>query len=388
MTVGTRLCLAGACLLLAGSAGGPRTLPSDAFVWQRRWSPALDHAVSEGATLFATWHVLAADIDAAGEVNRTQPDWTVLTAQGHRAVPVIRVEGRIGPSRVAALLAAMPAVLDGVPKAARAALEIDHDAATAQLAAYAAFLRALRARLPPGTMLSVTTLPDWTRAAGFAELAHAADRLVLQVHAVADPRLGLFDPARALAAAHGLADATRTPFLLSLPAYGARVAETAAGMRVQSEAPLLDGLAGEERAVSPGVVADFLARLRADPPDTLDGLVWFRLPVAGDRRAWGEATLRAVVTGQVLDGRVAVSARPGRTPGLSDIVLANAGRTDGTLPRRIDLPPGCLAADGLGQYVIDGSGLALRGRGVGMLGAGAQMLAGWMRCAGELHAED
>jgi hypothetical protein len=384
------------CLLLSGAAPRARALRSDAFIWQLAWTPALADAVAGQRRTFAVWHVLAADIPDAGSPVLARADWTALLAGGHAALPVIRIEGQLTPDRAPGVLAAIVRLVAGLPPAVRAGVEIDHDAATGRLGGYAAFLRAMRASLPPGTALWATALPTWLGAPGFGRVADAVDRLVLQVHAADDPRLGVFDAGRALDAVRRLGRRAGTPFLVSLPAYGARVSVSEAGLRVASEAALLDGQAGAEMAASPDVVAGFLRRLRADPPDGLVGLVWFRLPVAGDRRAWGAATLRRVAEGAPLEAHVAVLARPARAAGVTDILVANTGATDGVLPRRIALPPGCVAADGLGQYVVDDETLVLRGAGApaeaGLLPAGGVVPAGWMRCAphgaGDLHAQD
>ncbi len=340
------------------------------------------------ADLFATWHVLAAEIPSNDSPVLSQADWALVVAGGHPAVPVLRIEGHVTAERAPRLRAAILAVLAGLPPELRRSVEIDHDAATSQLAAYAGFLRTLRQALPAGAQLSATALPTWLGSPDFAPFADSVDRLVLQLHSVDDPRLGLFRPARALDWTRALARRTRTPFLVALPAYGARISDGAGGLRVTSESALLDGEAGAEIAADPADVADFLERLRQDPPDTLQGIAWFRLPVDGDRRAWAAATLRAVLAGGEL-ARTTIATRPGDAPGVREILVANAGETDGALPRGIVLPTGCLAADGLGQYVIDGGRLVLRGAGGGLLPPHSASLAGWMRCADAgLHAEE
>jgi hypothetical protein len=66
-----------------------------------------------------------------------------------------------------------------------AGVQIDFDAATRGLESYAAFLRGLRAELPPGTGLSVTGLLDWSSGGdgpALNVLAGTVDEVVLQTY--------------------------------------------------------------------------------------------------------------------------------------------------------------------------------------------------------------
>lgn len=377
-------------LLLMTRSAMPGAVPSDAYIWQRRWTPGVASAVAANAALFGTWHVLAAEIGDAGQVVTTGADWTAATHDQHRVVPVIRIEGTIDAARAATLVPAILAIRAALPAAVRGRIEIDHDSPTARLAAYGAFLCSLRAAMPDAS-LAATALPTWLSASDFDAVADAVDLLILQVHSIDDPRTGVFDPARAARWTAALARRTRRPFLVALPAYGARVVGRPGGpvLAVAAEASVLDGAPGQEIAAAPQAVAAFLDHLRRDQPDGLRGVVWFRLPVAEDRRAWSIGTLRAVATGQVPHPSVAIQTRPGWTAGLRDIVVVNTGDTDAALPPVVSLPPGCAAADGVGVYRRDGE--ALRQEGRGLLPAHATVLAGWMRCpeaGGERHAAE
>ena len=64
-------------------------------------------------------------------------------------------------------------------------LQIDFDARTRHLEDYAAFLRDLRHRLPPGTKLGITGLLDWSANGdprGLDALAGTVDEVVLQIY--------------------------------------------------------------------------------------------------------------------------------------------------------------------------------------------------------------
>ena len=72
-------------------------------------------------------------------------------------------------------------------------------------------------------------------------------------------------------------------------AYGVRVTrrEDRSMLAVESEEPLLaGGYSAGELIVSPQAVSSLLRELERDPPSSLTGIVWFRLPVVGDIRAW------------------------------------------------------------------------------------------------------
>jgi hypothetical protein len=77
------------------------------------------------------------------------------------------------------------------------------------------------------------------------------------------------------------------------------------------------------------------AELRADPPAHLAGLIWFRLPLANDRRAWSLTTLRAVVRGDALSSRLAL--KLSAQEGLYDIGISNEGNLDSAWPERVTL---------------------------------------------------
>ncbi len=155
-------------------------------------------------------------------------------------------------------------------------------------------------------------------------------------------------------------------------------------LAVESEEPLLaGGYSASEMIVSPEEVSALLRDLERNPPRSLAGIVWFRLPVAGDVRAWSPATWRAVVLGQPLRPRVEALAEKSDTPGMSNIVLINDGEVDAELPVRIDLPPSCAIADGINGYTLAHreSGLSIERQQDGLIPGHRRRLIGWMRCS-------
>jgi len=372
-----------ACLaiILAASprSAGPGGMPAaEAYVWQRVWTPELVAALQANADVVTRWHVLIAQGGAHGPFARFAPDWGAIARAGRPAIPVIRIDGQIDPLAVARLAQTAAALIATVPAAARARIEIDHDCATARLASYAEFLATVRGLLPPGTRIDITALPTWLHAPDLGKLIAAADRLILQVHGIDDPRTALFDPARASAWVGALSRRTTRPFVVAVPAYGARIVRDANGglQAASAERVQADPRPGSELIVAPADVAAFLQRLRLENADQVAGIVWFRLPLPGDLRAWSATTLRHVSQGRKLSPHVRVSLQPALADAAQQIALVNDG-DDTDLPARLTLSPGC-AGDAIGAYISNGRNfMRIRND---LLRSGAHMVVGWQLC--------
>jgi len=359
---------------------------SDAYIWQRQWTGPLAQALESSTPLIRHWRVLAVDVDRYGWPDHTKPDFTRLIASGRPVVMVVRIEGQIDKD-LDYLYVRIPEWVEAWRKAglSPAALEIDHDAATARLPTYVDFLKQLRAKLPPDLPLSITALPTWMDSPVLDQLLATVSESVLQVHAVLDPMRGLFDPQQALAWARAYARRAPHPWRIALPAYGARVAWNNQGRMIAVESErnvLVDGAESRELVVVPQVIATFLRDLRDQPPTRLEGLAWFRLPTAEDSRAWSLATWHTVMAQDALQSMLVAGLRSTQAAGLFDIVLANKGNMDDRLPLRVALPAGCGAADGINGYAVERTdqGLRLLRRQDGLLRAGRERRIGWMRC--------
>ena len=100
------------------------------------------------------------------------------------------------------------------------------------------------------------------------------------------PQQGLFDGPLALHWVRQYAAVTPKPFRVALPAYGmALLGFDAQGAQVESESSLRVAGNGRELTVAPQQIADFLQTLAQQTPPRLRGIIWFRLPLADDRRA-------------------------------------------------------------------------------------------------------
>lgn len=384
-----RLLMAGTALVCLHSAA-LSPLPvfhQDAYIWQRAWTPAVSAALEQSNAYVDGWRVLAAETGADGNLRPVHPDWVELARSSRPVTPVIRIDGQLDswdPTRVSDEVVAILGELrsQGVPVAG---VEIDYDCATRRLPLYSRFLTGLRPRL--GTLrLSITALPAWLESTDLDTLLAQTDEVVLQVHAVRDPRSGLFDPAVARGWIDAFSSRVHGQFRVALPDYGARVSWSPDGhlLSVESEMPrLVRGHDATELMAAPDDVAMLLASLRKDPPPHLAGVVWFRLPTDADERTWSLATWQAVMRGMRPTASATVVLRASSTPGMSDVVLENAFQTDAMLPARIELPKTCSEADGANGYSLDetGPGLALMRAQKGLLHGHYSRLIGWARCA-------
>jgi len=366
--------------LQTGTPSAP--LPHDAYIWQRAWTPRVIAAAERSADLVRTWRVLLAEADSTGRWIKVAIPWEALQATGRPVVAVVRIDGRLDETRMPDLLDRITATLDATPSTL-AGVEIDFDCPTSKLVRYAGFLAALRTRLPTTLRLSITALPTWMNSASLERLAAPLDELVLQVHAVDDPHRGLFDPQQAERWINDFARRIARPIRVALPAYDVRVTwgRNGALAAVEGETPLLMGSTpGETLRAAPEAVLALLHRLQRTAPDTLAGIVWFRLPTDADRRAWSLDTWRAVVTDRLPPTRLSASLVPADQPDLWTVVLANDGSVDAALPQRVRLDPACEMADGANGFrLVSGSPLALEA-GNGRLRPHTKRAIGWARC--------
>ncbi|NVZ66002.1 DUF3142 domain-containing protein [Pseudomonas gingeri] len=371
-------------LLVGCQPEPPAPLDQQLYVWQRQWRPAHEQALAQSRADFSTLRVLALQAQPQAGWSRARVNLAQLKADGRPVIAVVRLDGQLpsldadmARTQIAQLLADWQAA--GVLPVG---LEIDHDSGSARLPGYTDFLLKLRGQLPPSLKLSITALPAWLDSPQLPALLQAVDSSVLQVHAVSNPRLGLFNAGQARGWAERWGRISDKPFYLALPAYGvALLPDTGGAPVVESEAPLNRGGERRELLADPRQLATLVGQLREKPPAHLAGLIWFRLPLPGDRRAWSLDTLRAVARGEALESqwRVELSARDG----LYDIRLDNVGNLDRALPERVELTAEqCDGADGLNGYTLQQTPrhLVFTRRSSARIAAGGKRVLGWARC--------
>ncbi|MFV8750553.1 DUF3142 domain-containing protein [Nannocystaceae bacterium ST9] len=392
-------------------ASGP--IEHSAYVWQRGWGGserAVEAAVEQRGAAFAELLVLAAEIDPEGRDVEVEWDADALARSGARVGLVVRVGPWSfgGPDRVRArLIATAIAQLER----ARAAgldvveLQIDFDAASRSLADYREWLLALRAALAERPddrelALTITALPDWLARPELPALLADVDGWVLQVHSLMPPtRAGtreLIDPEAARAAVERAATLGR-PFRVALPTHHYLVARDSGSLLV--EAPARARLAAEQAPADPSrerfdragpdpdALAELIAEWTDDRPRELIGVVWFRLPVAGDRMAWSWPTLHAVMAGRAPIEALALEVCS-RDATLHELALINQGEADvwtselAALHVLADHP--LLAHDALAGFVAHehDDALTIEAGSHRRLAPGESLAIGWLRFEG------
>ena len=360
-------------------------LDQQLYVWQRQWTPAHELALNDSRNDFSTLRVLALQAFPNAGWSRARVDSALLRRDARPLIAVIRLDGQLkalDPQAVTAQILQVLADWQG-QGITLAGIEIDHDAGNARLPAYIGFLAHLRTALPANLPLSITALPAWLDSPQLPALLATVDSSVLQVHAVSDPRRGLFDSEQAQRWAKAWGRVTDKPFYLALPAYGVALLPDVDGAPVvESEVPLERGGQRRELLADPQQLGRLANELREDRPAHLAGLIWFRLPLANDRRAWSLSTLRAVARGDALSSQLGVVFT--EQNGLQDIALRNVGNLDSAWPARITVKArGCEGADALAGYALQQTAdlLTFTRLRDGRLPANGQRAIGWARCA-------
>ncbi|TPG97478.1 DUF3142 domain-containing protein [Pseudomonas caspiana] len=359
-------------------------LDQQLYVWQRQWTPAHEAALRDSRADFSTLRVLALQAFPEAGWSRARIDPALLNRDGRPLIAVIRLDGQLKSLDRDEVIVQIQQVLgDWQGQGLNlSGVEIDHDAGNARLPTYREFLTHLRAVLPASIPLSITALPAWLDSPELPTLLSTVDSSVLQVHAVSDPRLGLFDPDQAGKWTRAWSRITSKPFYLALPAYGVALLPGGGAPVVESEVPIEQGGKRRELLADPQQLSRLGTELRNDPPAHLAGLIWFRLPLASDRRAWSLTTLSAVARGDALDSHLAL--KLSAQEGLYDISLSNQGNLDSAWPERLTLAvQGCDGADALAGYALQQRPdlLTFTRLREGRIPAGGQRAIGWARCA-------
>ncbi|CAI1895087.1 Protein of uncharacterised function (DUF3142) [Serratia proteamaculans] len=365
----------------------PHPWDNQAYVWQRVWTPQHAAALAQSRDLFPALRVLGLQVHPREGWREIPVNLPLLKQDGRPLWLVARLDGQLAQLDEPAI---RQRLLKQVQQWQAAGLqvvgvEIDHDAATARLPDYQHFLQQLRQQLPHSLQLGITALPAWIGSAALPGVLQQVDSSVLQVHAVLSPQQGLFSGPLALRWVKQYAEITPKPFRVALPAYGmGLVGFDTQGAQVESEASLRVAGTSRELTVAPQQVADFLHQLNTQATPHLRGIIWFRLPLADDRRAWSLATLRAVIENQPLsvNWQVKFSPQPQQN-GLNDLIIHNNGPVDAPLPHEIVITASeCLAADAAGNYRLESE--PQRQRFVLISGdqlrAGQSRPLGWLRC--------
>lgn len=376
------------CLLLfcclSKSTHRSGILPQEAYIWQKLWVPSVQNAIQQSNFLLKGWRFLAGEREPDGRIIYPSIPFDDLQSTGKMLTAVYRFD-RIQPlpnvQEIRELITRSPAYQKGIRH-----IELDLDWPTQKLAAYIYLLKQLRSCLPQETYLTITVLPDWLRSTKFPNLTQKVDDLILQVHAVDDPREGLFNDYKALHYIDRMNRISRKPFYIALPTYGLKVGMERNGRLnfVEGENNLwLGKTAGQELFTDPYQITKFLNHLETDIPMNLKGLVWFRLPIAEDRRNWSISTWLTVLQRRKPYTQIKIENRvdPQDTE-LFDLFAVNQGNVDARLPLKVELK--CAIGDGFPPYQLsignNGHYFLESIKNPPFLPVGAKRRIGWMRC--------
>jgi hypothetical protein len=397
---------------------GTPALSHSAYVWQRAWTTGVVDAVIHRPERLSKLIVLAAQVDwdrTAPRVRRVSLNYAALRATGRPPGLALRIASRTEPLRPGDPVVEQLATLarDLVQRAREAGLsptelQIDFDSAESRLEEYQAWLTVLRRAVPP-LPLTITLLPCWLRHPECASLLRATDGFVLQVHSLTRPdfgtpadKLALVDLDAARDAVHRAA-AIGVPFEVALPTYGYLAAFDREGtyLGLNTEGPLprwpRDAILRELRT-DPAAMASLVQEWQAHRPRSMRGVIWYRLPVAGDRHNWSRDTLVSVMEGRVPKAMLSIRTRATQGGRLVDIALVNTGTADAELdPIRVAVhlaPDQLEARDGLSGFtatpLADGLAFVLRfGQPAVRLPPGEECAVGWVRltAAGRMRVE-
>lgn len=336
------------------------------------------------------------------KIARTTPDFSALKKTGRPIGLAIRIAPHAGPFREDDEFsrAIVGLARERLAEARRGGLEpvelqVDFDCAEAKLDGYRLWLRALRAAVRP-LPVCPTVLPSWLAHAEFAALARESGRFVLQVHSVEPPRerarLGpLCDPARARSWVERAAR-VGVPFRVALPTYTYLLAFDRAGKvrGISAEGPSAQWPADSQVVrweSAPDDLAALVAEWARDRPANLTGVIWYRLPVAGDALNWRWPTLAAVMEGRAPASRLRLESSDAQP---SELIASNDGERDEALPELVEARwdgARLVASDALENYELEPSSRAnslvfrrLPGAALSRLPPGARRPIGWIRC--------
>ncbi len=364
------LCLSLAACQQEPPAHGP--LRQEAYVWQREWNPAVRESIGQAKDL-AGLTVLAAEIDLRPRTPstiRVPLDEATLKGYGRPVGVAIRVHAIPGrfvddPKRVSDLKnlvrdVAAEAKTKGL---ALSEIQIDYDCPEWKLDDYRVLLISLRRSAAP-VPLTVTALPVWLyQHRAFRHLLEAVDGYVLQVHSLEPPKSssGKIVLTEAKSAKAWVERAARfgRPFRVALPTYSYQVAFDAKGnlIGLLAEGPLLsfgDGTTVVSASSDPGAMAGLVRDWTENHPKELAGILWYRLPVAGDRNNWTWPTLRSVMAGQAPKSGLHAELRKPQ-PGLVEVDLVNGGSAESPWPPAVAVRwpnDTFIAADALAGYEL------------------------------------
>lgn len=372
-------------------------LTVEAYVWQAADKPAVREAMIKSEGLVSLLHVRAAEMRWDGGKFVTQ--WFIKELPSDDCGLVVRIGASAAgvewtPERIAEVAAIFKKVAEFSPSE----IQCDFDCPQKRLRGYRELLDGLQEAVGDIPVIP-TALPSWLAEKDFEKLVEGRTGYVLQVHSLqlpsspGDPTV-IFDSTNARASALKAAQ-LGVPFRIAMPTYGCEV-------RFSEEGKVLDVVSEDLTEMSPYVarrsfaLADPIASARLisewknDRPDGLTGMIWYRLPVEGDRRNWPWETFQLVARGEVSKSLPVIEVSSGT--GARDISVANHGQFPIHLPREVAMHQAVVTSDGAGGYIMKREGervkFLLRGDVWPWLDPGKKIACGWLRLRdGDTHID-
>ena len=332
------------------TTSGP--MVEDVYIWQRDWNDHVKRSVSDHAASFRQLAVIHAEVrwtDKSETLRHININFDTLRQTGKDIGLCLRIGSFAGPFReddertrwLVNICESMLAEAEDHSLSV-AEIQIDFDCAESKLLGYVKWIKAIRTAIAP-TRLVITALPSWLDRGSFRALIEEVDAYVLQVHSVTPPdslgqQVTLCDPEAAKRAVER-AGQFEVPFRVALPTYGYLMAFDEGGKFVGLSAetlpahwPVLSAL--EEAWSEPESIVHLVRTWRNQRPECMEGLIWFRLPVEGDRMNWAWSTLAAVREGRVPKPKWECSLKTLET-GALEVFLKNSGEANGRPPKAV-----------------------------------------------------
>jgi len=344
------LCLGGLALITvivfvskpAPSCHSSGPMLEDIYVWQRQWDGKVQQSLKDHGHTFHRILALHTEVswsDKNKPVSHVPLDFDSLRHVSSGIGLVLRLgpyKGRyqendstvewlihMGRSMIAEAQANQMKVSE---------LQIDFDCAESKLSGYLIWLQAIRRAIAP-TPLTITALPSWMNQKEFETLIKNVDAYVLQVHSVTPPKstdhkIDLC-PTDAARRAVDIAGSFDVPFRVALPTYGYLVAFDSNGNYVGLSAETLPSdwpmdSSVEEAWSDPNSIAGLVSGWKQQRPCSMQGLIWFRMPIEGERMNWPWQTFNTVRKGNIPEPNLLIEVDE-TSDGLMEVFLNNQG---------------------------------------------------------------
>lgn len=343
----------------------------EAYIWQRAWDNRVKASVLDNTDNLDGLTVLFAEFHPSDSLDYFQADidYEALKSSELPVTLALRLNLTSDYSVARSFNSGFRSWVMKTIETARekgidpVSLEIDFDCPTSQLAGYSEALKDIRQYLD-GVPLSITVLPTWMqRPQAFLELVKATDHFVLQVHSIQRPQsfddtVTLCAPDQSLKWANQAAS-FGVPFHIALPTYAYRLAFDADGQLVEvsgENASLLQNPDWRYRVIrsDPKSMAGLVQSIESQAYPNCEGIIWYRLPIGGERYNWDVQTWQAVMNGSINEAdwqAVAVPQEDGAVEIQIELKTATASRPPAEV--RLTWTEGtALAWDGQRNYQV------------------------------------